>query len=158
MNEMFVPLSVYCGLVCSKSRLLGWLQARTSLILEKAAERARQARVLDIIAGISSRNETYEWNDFTLFFLLYYIVLQILLLCNSSRVVNINWNFLPYCNLSCADKLRQGPLGLLVRCHEERARIQVWTRHTHGIRGTMVGFLRALDKHFNMVRPSSVQR
>ncbi|KAG0504133.1 hypothetical protein KC19_8G075200 [Ceratodon purpureus] len=74
-------------------------KARTSLILEKAAERARQARVLDTIV----------------------------------------------------DKLRQGPLGLLVRCYEERARIQVWTRHTHGIRGTMVGFVRAVDKHFNMV-------
>lgn len=74
-------------------------KARTSLLLEKAAERARQAKVLDTIA----------------------------------------------------DKIRQGPLGLLVRCYEERARIQVWTRHTHGIRGTMVGFVRALDKHFNMV-------
>jgi hypothetical protein len=27
----------------------------------------------------------------------------------------------------------------------------VWTRHAHGIRGTLVGFLLAVDKHFNMV-------
>lgn len=74
-------------------------KARTTLVLEKAAERARQAKILDTIA----------------------------------------------------DKLREGPLGLLVRCCEERLRIQVWTRHTHGIRGTMVGFVRAVDKHFNMV-------
>ena len=30
---------------------MGWLQARTSLLLEKAAERARQAKILDTIAG-----------------------------------------------------------------------------------------------------------
>jgi hypothetical protein len=29
----------------------------------------------------------------------------------------------------------------------------VWTRHAHGIRGTLVGFLLAVDKHFNMVLP-----
>ncbi|KAH8944478.1 hypothetical protein BDL97_13G112800 [Sphagnum fallax] len=50
-----------------------------------------------------------------------------------------------------AEKLKDGPLGLLVECYEKRGRVLVWTRHAHGIRGTLVGFLLAVDKHFNMV-------
>jgi lysylphosphatidylglycerol synthetase-like protein (DUF2156 family) len=52
-----------------------------------------------------------------------------------------------------AEKLKDGPLGLLVECYEKRGRVLVWTRHAHGIRGTLVGFLLAVDKHFNMVVP-----
>ncbi|CAK9202709.1 unnamed protein product [Sphagnum troendelagicum] len=74
-------------------------KARTSLQMEKAAERARQTKVLDAMA----------------------------------------------------EKLKDGPLGLLVECYEKRGRVLVWTRHAHGIRGTLVGFLLAVDKHFNMV-------
>jgi hypothetical protein len=76
-------------------------KARTSLQMEKAAERARQTKVLDAMA----------------------------------------------------EKLKDGPLGLLVECYEKRGRVLVWTRHAHGIRGTLVGFLLAVDKHFNMVVP-----
>jgi len=53
--------------------------------------------------------------------------------------------------LKSAEKLKDGPLGLLVECYEKRGRVLVWTRHAHGIRGTLVGFLLAVDKHFNMV-------
>ncbi len=53
--------------------------------------------------------------------------------------------------LKSVEKLKDGPLGLLVECYEKRGRVLVWTRHAHGIRGTLVGFLLAVDKHFNMV-------
>ncbi|MCO5584457.1 hypothetical protein L7F22_038385 [Adiantum nelumboides] len=50
-----------------------------------------------------------------------------------------------------AEKLKQGPLSLLVECYQRKLRIKVWTRHTHGVRGTLTGSLIAFDKHINLV-------
>ncbi|KAJ7524771.1 hypothetical protein O6H91_17G020500 [Diphasiastrum complanatum] len=74
-------------------------EARTSLLQEKAAAKARQIKILDAIA----------------------------------------------------EKLDKGPLALLAACYKNQTQIQVWTRHTHGVRGILTGFLVAFDKHLNMV-------
>ncbi|KAI5054921.1 hypothetical protein GOP47_0030066 [Adiantum capillus-veneris] len=50
-----------------------------------------------------------------------------------------------------AEKSKHGPLGLLAECYQCKLRIKVWTRHTHGVRGTLIGFLIAFDKHLNLV-------
>ncbi|KAH9325374.1 hypothetical protein KI387_005552, partial [Taxus chinensis] len=73
-------------------------KARTSLLLEKAAEKARQVKIFDMIA----------------------------------------------------EKVK-GPLVFLSSCYKEKGRVQVWTRHTHGIRGNLIGFLHAFDRHMNMI-------
>lgn len=50
-----------------------------------------------------------------------------------------------------AQNLKNGPLGLLTECYNQQVQIKVWTRHSHGVRGSLIGFLSAFDKHFNMV-------
>ncbi|MCO5569399.1 hypothetical protein L7F22_023111 [Adiantum nelumboides] len=50
-----------------------------------------------------------------------------------------------------AEKSKQGPLSLLAECYQCKLRIKVWTRHTHGVRGTLTGSLIAFDKHINLV-------
>eukprot|EP00249_Psilotum_nudum_P008391 c21242_g1_i1 orf=551-1660(-) len=74
-------------------------KARTSLLLQKVAEQARQVKIFDAIA----------------------------------------------------EKLMHGPLSFLTECYQQHGRVQVWTRHAHGVRGTLIGFLGAIDKHLNMV-------
>ncbi|GLJ40881.1 hypothetical protein SUGI_0845700 [Cryptomeria japonica] len=73
-------------------------KARTSLLLEKAAEKARQVKIFDMLA-----------------------------------------------------EKAKGPLSFLSVCYNEKGRVQVWTRHTHGIRGNLIGFLHAFDRHMNMI-------
>eukprot|EP01018_Ginkgo_biloba_P033996 Gb_34777 [translate_table: standard] len=73
-------------------------KARSSLLLEKAAEKARQVKIFDMLA----------------------------------------------------DKAK-GPMSFLSVCYKERGRVQVWTRHTHGVRGNLIGFLKAFDRHLNMI-------
>lgn len=73
-------------------------KARTSLLHEKAAEKARQVKIFDMLA----------------------------------------------------DKAK-GPLGFLSACYHEKGRVQVWTRHTRGVRGNLFGFLKAFDGHLNMI-------
>ncbi|GBG85701.1 hypothetical protein CBR_g40430 [Chara braunii] len=50
-----------------------------------------------------------------------------------------------------ADKMKGGPLEMLARCYSDKGRVQVWTRHAKGIRGSCIGFLEAVDKHMDMV-------
>eukprot|EP00250_Pteridium_aquilinum_P029773 c40102_g1_i1 orf=210-944(+) len=50
-----------------------------------------------------------------------------------------------------AEKLKHGPVGLLAECYQHKLRVKVWTRHTHGVRGSLTGFLLAFDKHLNLV-------
>lgn len=45
-----------------------------------------------------------------------------------------------------------GPLSVLYKCLSAQCRIKVWIRRAAGVRGSCVGFLRAFDKHYNMVR------
>ena len=44
-----------------------------------------------------------------------------------------------------------GPLTLLSTALERRARVRVVTRHSQGVRGVAVGFVRAFDRFFNLV-------
>lgn len=73
-------------------------KARTSLLLEKAAEKARQVKIFDMLA-----------------------------------------------------EKAKGPLCFLSACYYEKGRVQVWTRHTHGVRGNLFGFLKGFDGHLNMI-------
>jgi len=50
-----------------------------------------------------------------------------------------------------ADEYREGPLGVLCRCVNERLKIKVWTRNYRYVRGICVGYLVAFDKHWNLV-------
>lgn len=50
------------------------------------------------------------------------------------------------------EKNKEGPLKLLYDCQQQRARVRVVTRHQRGIKGVVIGFLVAFDKHMNMVR------
>lgn len=38
-----------------------------------------------------------------------------------------------------AQRIREGPLLLLKRCYQERRRLRVVTRHSHGVRGSSEG-------------------
>lgn len=49
------------------------------------------------------------------------------------------------------EKLSDGPFGVLRKCLDEKARVRVMTRRIAGVRGTCTGYLRAFDKHMNMV-------
>jgi len=51
-----------------------------------------------------------------------------------------------------ADEYREGALGVLCRCVNERLKIKVWTRNYRYVRGICVGYLVAFDKHWNLVR------
>ncbi|KAI7838610.1 hypothetical protein COHA_007617 [Chlorella ohadii] len=50
-----------------------------------------------------------------------------------------------------AQRVREGPMLLLTRCYQERARVRVVTRHARGVRGTSEGTLVAFDKYMNLV-------
>ncbi|PRW39383.1 U7 snRNA-associated Sm LSm11 [Chlorella sorokiniana] len=50
-----------------------------------------------------------------------------------------------------AQRVREGPMLLLKRCYQERARVRVVTRHARGVRGTSEGTLVAFDKYMNLV-------
>ncbi|KAH7294044.1 hypothetical protein KP509_28G054000 [Ceratopteris richardii] len=50
-----------------------------------------------------------------------------------------------------AEKAKEGPIGLLAECYQKKSKVKVWTRHTHGVRGTLTGFIIAFDKHLNLV-------
>uniref|UniRef100_K3X891 Sm domain-containing protein n=1 Tax=Globisporangium ultimum (strain ATCC 200006 / CBS 805.95 / DAOM BR144) TaxID=431595 RepID=K3X891_GLOUD len=50
-----------------------------------------------------------------------------------------------------ADTYMEGPFVMLRRCFLERKRIVVVVRRVNSIRGTCVGFLKAFDKHMNIV-------
>lgn len=50
-----------------------------------------------------------------------------------------------------AEKLKNGPVGLLAECYQHKLKVKVWTRHTHGVRGSLTGYLLAFDKHLNLV-------
>uniref|UniRef100_T1JNS2 Sm domain-containing protein n=1 Tax=Strigamia maritima TaxID=126957 RepID=T1JNS2_STRMM len=43
-----------------------------------------------------------------------------------------------------------GPLGVLVKCMNERIKVKVWTRNYKYIRGICTGFIEAFDKHWNL--------
>ncbi|KAL4440475.1 hypothetical protein ABPG75_003476 [Micractinium tetrahymenae] len=49
------------------------------------------------------------------------------------------------------ERVREGPLLLLKRCYQQRARVRVLTRHARGVRGSAEGTLVAFDKHLNLV-------
>ncbi|TMW58663.1 hypothetical protein Poli38472_010222 [Pythium oligandrum] len=50
-----------------------------------------------------------------------------------------------------ADTYLDGPFTVLRRCFLERKRVQVVIRRVNSIRGTCSGFLKAFDKHMNLV-------
>lgn len=45
----------------------------------------------------------------------------------------------------------RGPMHLLTSLFERKAKVKVWIRRWKGLRGTCVGYLKAYDKHFNLV-------
>ena len=50
------------------------------------------------------------------------------------------------------DMLQDGPMGLLYRAMQERFQVCIVIRHgKHGVRGTLTGFVMALDKHWNLI-------
>jgi small nuclear ribonucleoprotein (snRNP)-like protein len=44
----------------------------------------------------------------------------------------------------------QGPLAALRLAMNEKRRVKVWTRRDTGMRGFLVGFIEAFDKHWNL--------
>ncbi|KAE8915387.1 hypothetical protein PF005_g2855 [Phytophthora fragariae] len=50
-----------------------------------------------------------------------------------------------------ADTYLDGPFGVLRRCFLERMRVFVVVRRVNSVRGTCWGFLKAFDKHMNLV-------
>lgn len=44
----------------------------------------------------------------------------------------------------------EGPLGTLQKFMDDRARVRIYTRKEHGIRGTVTGYIEAFDKHWNV--------
>ena len=48
-------------------------------------------------------------------------------------------------------KCEKGPLSMLLKCVKEKSKVKVFIRRVADIRGFVVGFLQAADKHFNMV-------
>lgn len=44
----------------------------------------------------------------------------------------------------------KGPISLLQKFRVNRTKVIVYVRKEHGIRGTIIGFLEAFDKHFNL--------
>ena len=45
----------------------------------------------------------------------------------------------------------KGPLSLLARAMEERRRVRVRTRHASGVRGEAVAYVKAFDRHLNLI-------
>lgn len=50
----------------------------------------------------------------------------------------------------CIEK-KEGPLGLLYDCYTQQKYVQVWIRHSRGLRGVCQGKLLAFDHHLNLV-------
>eukprot|EP01112_Ceratiomyxa_fruticulosa_P013724 TRINITY_DN3876_c0_g1_i2.p1 TRINITY_DN3876_c0_g1~~TRINITY_DN3876_c0_g1_i2.p1 ORF type:complete len:208 (+),score=39.87 TRINITY_DN3876_c0_g1_i2:223-846(+) len=50
-----------------------------------------------------------------------------------------------------ANRHAVGPLSVLHRCFVSKSRIRVWIRSIKAIKGILVGFLRAFDRHMNLV-------
>lgn len=44
-----------------------------------------------------------------------------------------------------------GPIRLLQDCHTHKRELQVWIRHSSGLRGVCIGHLVAFDRHMNIV-------
>ncbi|XP_018320810.1 U7 snRNA-associated Sm-like protein LSm11 [Agrilus planipennis] len=44
----------------------------------------------------------------------------------------------------------RGPLSVLRKCIEDKIKVKIWTRHSHGIRGYITAFVTMFDKHWNM--------
>lgn len=51
----------------------------------------------------------------------------------------------------CVDTYTDGPFTVLRRCFLERKRVVVVVRRVNSIRGTCAGYLKAFDKHMNIV-------
>ena len=45
----------------------------------------------------------------------------------------------------------KGPLSLLARAMEERRRVRVRTRHASGVRGEAYAYVKAFDRHLNLI-------
>mmetsp|Transcript_23129 Transcript_23129/g.35687 ORF Transcript_23129/g.35687 Transcript_23129/m.35687 type:complete len:271 (+) Transcript_23129:384-1196(+) len=50
-----------------------------------------------------------------------------------------------------ASPYEHGPLSILFECLMKRRRVRVLVRYVNCIRGTLTGFLKAFDKHMNMI-------
>ena len=53
--------------------------------------------------------------------------------------------------LFAASAAAGGPLSLLARAMEERRRVRVRTRHASGVRGEAVAYVKAFDRHLNLI-------
>lgn len=53
--------------------------------------------------------------------------------------------------LPCEDTYLEGPFTVLRRCFLERKRVMVVIRRVNSVRGTCMGFLKAFDKHMNLL-------
>jgi small nuclear ribonucleoprotein (snRNP)-like protein len=53
--------------------------------------------------------------------------------------------------LLAASAAAGGPLSLLARAMEERRQVRVRTRHASGVRGEAVAYLKAFDRHLNLI-------
>ena len=53
--------------------------------------------------------------------------------------------------LADENKKNGGPLSVLVRAMEEKRRVRVRTRHASGVRGEAVAYVKAFDRHVNMI-------
>jgi small nuclear ribonucleoprotein (snRNP)-like protein len=59
--------------------------------------------------------------------------------------------------LLVADTYLDGPFRVLRRCFLERLRVLVVVRRINSVRGTCSGFLKAFDKHMNLVLLDATQ-
>eukprot|EP00741_Cyanophora_paradoxa_P012480 tig00020610_g12059.t1 len=50
-----------------------------------------------------------------------------------------------------AASFKTGPLSLVRKFFERRVRVKIWVRRMKTVRGTLVGYIRAFDRHLNMV-------
>ena len=50
-----------------------------------------------------------------------------------------------------AENIRNGPFSLLWKCMTTKKRVRVLIRHANCVRGTLSGYVKAFDKHFNLI-------
>jgi small nuclear ribonucleoprotein (snRNP)-like protein len=53
--------------------------------------------------------------------------------------------------LALAENTTEGPMMVLKKAFDSRKRVKIWTRGIGGVRGTCIGFIKAFDRHMNLL-------